>query len=51
MIPIASRGRAPGMKQFGIRADVRALFRTGSVTVDGSAHVSPVVAASAFVRF
>jgi hypothetical protein len=51
IIPVASRGRAPGLKQFGIRADVCALFRTAAVTIDEGVHVSPAVTAAAFVRF
>jgi len=50
-IPMVSRARPRGVKQFGIRADVRALMSTGGVTLDGGTHASPAVAASAFARF
>jgi len=51
MIPFGGRRRAVGERQFGVRADLRALIRTGGVAVDGSTHTSPVVAVSAFARF
>jgi hypothetical protein len=50
-IPMASRARPRGVKQFGIRADVRALMSTGGVALDGGRHTSPAVAVSAFARF
>jgi hypothetical protein len=51
MIPLLSRGRARGVKQFGIRTDVHLLFRTGGVTMDGVTHATPALAASVFSRF
>lgn len=50
-IPLVTRGRNRRFKQLGVRADVRAILRTGGITFDGRAHVSPAVTASAFVRF
>lgn len=51
MIPLVSRERAGGVKQFGIRADGHLLFRTGGVAMDGVAHTTPALAASVFSRF
>jgi hypothetical protein len=51
MIPLGPRERARGVKQFGVRADVRALIRTGGVALDGGTHVSPEVTVSLFARF
>lgn len=43
--------RPKGMKGLGLRGDARALIRTKGVAFDTRAHVSPVLAASLFVRF
>jgi hypothetical protein len=51
MIPVVSRGRAGGVKQFGLRSDVRLLFRTGGVTNDRAARRSPALGVSVFARF
>jgi hypothetical protein len=51
MILMRSNARQPGVKQFGLRADIRALIRTGGVALDGGAHTSPVAAISLFARF
>lgn len=45
------RSRPKGVKGFGVRGDVRALVRTKGVAFDTNAHVSPVLAASLFLRF
>ena len=50
-MPLFTRGRDRRVKQIGLRADVRAVMRTGGVTIDGLAHTTPEVTASAFVRF
>lgn len=41
----------PKLKSIGVRADVRARVRPGSLNVDGRTHVTPLVAASLFLRF
>ena len=50
-IPLVSRGAGRRLTQIGIRTDLRALVRSGGVTLDGKAHVSPALAASLFARF
>jgi opacity protein-like surface antigen len=50
-IPLGSRGRSQGGHWFGIRADVRALFQAGGVSLGAERRVSPSVTAAAFVRF
>jgi hypothetical protein len=50
-IPMGSRARPRGVKQFGIRTDVRALITTGGVALDGGTHASPAVAVSVFARY
>jgi hypothetical protein len=50
-IPIVSRGADRRLTQLGVRVDGRALLRSGSVMLDGTSHISPVLAASLFVRF
>lgn len=45
------RSRPKGMKGLGLRGDARALIREKGVAFDARAHVSPVLAASLFVRF
>ncbi|MEP7305498.1 MAG: hypothetical protein ABJA98_08285 [Acidobacteriota bacterium] len=50
-IPLGSQRRADGGNRLGIRADVRALFQTGGVSLGAQRRVSPSVTASAFVRF
>jgi hypothetical protein len=49
--PLSQRGRGRRLKEVGIRADVRALFRTGALTLDGRVHAAPEVAVSLFTRF
>ena len=39
------------MRGVGVRADVRALVRSGGVAFDGGSHTSPAAGVSAFVRF
>jgi hypothetical protein len=50
-LKILLTSRPKGMKGLGLRVDARALIRTKGVAFDTSAHVSPVLAASLFVRF
>jgi hypothetical protein len=50
-IPLVSRQARQRLTQLGVRADLRALVRSGGVTLDRQSHVSPAVAASLFVRF
>ena len=50
-VKLLLKSRATGMKALGLRGDVRALIRSKGVAFDTDAHVSPVVAASLFVRF
>jgi opacity protein-like surface antigen len=45
------RSRAKGIKGVGVRGDARAVVRTKGVAFDSRAHVSPLLAASLFVRF
>jgi opacity protein-like surface antigen len=49
--PPAPGTRAPLAKSIGIRADVRAVVRTGGVTLNDGAHVSPAAGSSLFFRF
>lgn len=50
-VKILLKSRPTGMKGLGVRGDARALVRTKGVAFDTRAHVSPVLAASLFVRF
>jgi len=50
-IPLVSRGARQRLKQVGVRADLRALVRSGSVTLDGQSHISPALAVSLFMKF
>jgi hypothetical protein len=50
-IPLISQRSSRAGSRFGIRADVRALFQTGGVSLGAERRVSPSVTASAFVRF
>lgn len=50
-VKVLLRSRPKGMKGLGLRVDARALVRAKGVAFDTSAHVSPVLAASLFVRF
>jgi hypothetical protein len=50
-IPLVSRTARQRLTQLGVRADLRAVVRSGGVTFDGQSHISPTVAASLFVRF
>ena len=45
------RQRAPVMKSIGLRADIRAVVRTGGVAPGSNAHVAPALGASLFFRF
>jgi hypothetical protein len=49
--PLVSRAAARRLTQLGVRVDLRALLRSGSVMLDGRSHISPALAASLFVRF
>lgn len=40
-----------GMKAIGVRVDGRAVFRTGGVAFDDSAHIGPAFGGTLFVRF
>jgi hypothetical protein len=50
-IPLTSGRGSRESSRFGIRADVRALFQTGGISLGAQRRVSPSVTASAFVRF
>jgi hypothetical protein len=48
---LVSRAGAPRLKAAGIRADVRAVLRTGGVAPDQDVRTAPAAGASLFVRF
>jgi hypothetical protein len=48
---LVSRGEGRRLKQIGVRAEARALVRTGGITLDDRAHTAPAISAALFVRF